>query len=152
VKEAGYATGHFGKYINRHWGQETVPQWDRWCETDSTGQDSLISNEANVDGTVIGLPDGLPPSVWAAQRCADFVRERVASPWFAQYCPSIPHFPYTPTDRSAHLYDAARRSVPSVNEADMSDKPEWMQDLPLVNLNEAQAEYEGKMEELADLD
>jgi arylsulfatase A-like enzyme len=153
VKEAGYATGHFGKYINRHWGQGTVPpHWARWCETDSTGQDSLTSNEANVDGTVIGLPDGLPPSVWAAQRCADFVRERVDSPWFAQYCPSIPHFPYTPTARSAHLYDGARRSVPSVNEADMSDKPEWMQDLGLVNLNEAQAEYEGKMEELADLD
>jgi N-acetylglucosamine-6-sulfatase len=34
----------------------------------------------------------------------------------------------------------------------MSDKPEWMRDLPLVNLAKAQAEYEGKMEELADLD
>jgi arylsulfatase A-like enzyme len=112
----------------------------------------LISNEGNVDGTVIALPDGLPPAVWAARMCADFVRARAASPWFAQYCPSIPHFPYTPTDRSAHLYDGARRSVSSVNEADMSDKPRWMRDLPPVDLDEAQAEYEGKKEELADLD
>jgi N-acetylglucosamine-6-sulfatase len=63
VKEAGYATAHFGKYINRHWGYAVPPYWDRWCETDSTGQDSLTSNQANVDGTVIALPDGQPPSV-----------------------------------------------------------------------------------------
>jgi N-acetylglucosamine-6-sulfatase len=112
----------------------------------------LISNQGNVDGTMIDLPDGLPTSVWAAQRCVDFVRARVNSSWFAQYCPSIPHFPYTPTARSAHLYDGESRRAPSVNEADMSDKPEWMRDLPLVNLAKAQAEYEGKMEELADLD
>jgi N-acetylglucosamine-6-sulfatase len=112
----------------------------------------LTSNQGNVDGAIVDLPNGLPPALWAAQRCADFVRERAASPWFAQYCPSIPHFPYTPTDRSAHLYDGAKRSVPSVNEADMSDKPRWMRDLPPVDLGEVQAEYEGKMEELADLD
>jgi N-acetylglucosamine-6-sulfatase len=153
LKEAGYATGHFGKFVNRHWAEGTVPPyWDRWCETDSSGQDSLISNQGNVDGTMIDLPDGLPTSVWAAQRCVDFVRARVNSSWFAQYCPSIPHFPYTPTARSAHLYDGESRRAPSVNEADMSDKPEWMRDLPLVNLAKAQAEYEGKMEELADLD
>jgi arylsulfatase A-like enzyme len=153
VKEAGYATGHFGKYINGHWRQGGVPPyWDRWCETVGSGQESLTSNEGNVDGSMMALPDGLPPSVWAARRCADFVRERAASPWFAQYCPSIPHFPYTPTDRSAHLYDGARRRAPSVNETDMSDKPKWMRNLPPVDLDEAQAEYEGKMEELADLD
>jgi N-acetylglucosamine-6-sulfatase len=121
-------------------------------KSDSSGQDSLTSNEGNVDGSVINLPDGLPTSVWAARRRADFVRAHVNSSWFAQYCPSIPHFPYTPTDRSAHLYDGARRRVPSVNEADMSDKPRWMRDLPLVHLAVVQAEYEGKMEELADLD
>jgi N-acetylglucosamine-6-sulfatase len=153
VKEAGYATGHFGKYINGHWRQGGVPPyWDRWCETEGSGRDSLTPNEGNVDGSAIALPDGLPTSVWAGRRCADFLRERAASPWFAQYCPSIPHFPYTPTARSAHLYDEARRRAPSVNEVDMSDKPRWMRDLPPVDLDEAQAEYEGKMEELADLD
>ena len=105
-----------------------------------------------MDGTVIDLPDGLPPSVWAAERCADFVRAREDTPWFAQYCPTIPHSPYNPTSDSEHLYDGARRRVPSVNEADMSDKPQWMRDLPLVNLDSTQHEYEGKLEELADLD
>jgi len=157
VKGAGYATGHFGKYVNGHANVGTVPPyWDRWCETKGDGSDSggdaTTPNKGNVDGTWIDLPSGVPPSVWAAQRCADFVRARKDSPWFAQYCPTIPHFPYTPTADSEHLFDGAKRSVPSVNEADMSDKPQWMRELPLVNLDSTQAEYEGKMEELADLD
>jgi N-acetylglucosamine-6-sulfatase len=103
-----------------------------------------------VDGTWADIP-GIP-SVWAAQMCAQFVRERAGSPWFAQYCPTIPHDPYTPTAHSRHLYDGARRRAPSVNEKDMSDKPKWMRDLPPASLGKARREYEGKMEELADLD
>jgi arylsulfatase A-like enzyme len=157
VKGAGYATGHFGKYVNGHANDGTVPPyWDRWCETKGDGSDSggnaTTPNQGNVDGTWMDLPDGVLPSLWAASRCADFIRERISSPWFAQYCPTIPHSPYTPTSDSEHLHDGARRRVPSVNEADMSDKPQWMRELPLVNLDATQHEYEGKMEELADLD
>jgi N-acetylglucosamine-6-sulfatase len=157
VKEAGYVTGHFGKYINGHADRGTVPSyWDRWCEIAGEGSDSggdaTSPNRGNVDGRWVDLSDDQLPSVWAAQRCADFVRARANSSWFAQYCPSIPHFPYTPSARSAHLYDGPRRRAPSVNEANMSDKPKWMRDLPLVNLAKVQDEYEGKMEELADLD
>jgi arylsulfatase A-like enzyme len=153
LKGVGYATGHFGKFVNGH-GIGGVPPiyWDRWCATEGSGSERLTSNQANVDGTVIDVPEGLPLSVWAAKRCADFVRARQDSPWFAQYCPTIPHFPYTPTSDSEHLYDGARRRVPSVNESDMSDKPQWMRELPLVNLDSTQNDYEGKLEELADLD
>ena len=103
-----------------------------------------------MDGTWIDIIG--PTSVWAAEECEKFVRERVDSPWFAQYCPSIPHAPYFPTPDSEHLYDGAMRNVPSVNEADMSDKPTWMRNLPLADTAAVQAEYEGKLEELADLD
>jgi arylsulfatase A-like enzyme len=155
LNDAGYATGHFGKYVNGH-GSTVPPYWDRWCETKGDGSDSggdaTSPNRGNVDGTIIDLPEGTLPSVWAAERCAEFVRARATSPWFAQYCPTIPHYPYTPTPESAHLYDGARRNVTSVNEADMSDKPRWMRDLPLVDAAKVQREYEGKMEELADLD
>jgi N-acetylglucosamine-6-sulfatase len=76
----------------------------------------------------------------------------VDSPWFAQYCPSIPHAPYFPTPDSEHLYDGAMQNVPSVNVADMSDKPTSMRNLPLADTAAVQAEYVGKLEELADLD
>ena len=158
VKDAGYATGHFGKYVNGHASRNTVPPyWDRWCEIrggdgSDSGGDATSPNRGNVDGTQIELPAGQLPSVWAAKRCEDFVRTRQGSPWFAHYCPELPHSPYTPTSRSEHLYDGARRRVPSVNEADMSDKPQWLRSLHLVNTTLVQQEYEGKMEELADLD
>src|SRR5215203_7398224 len=33
LKDAAYATGHFGKYINGRGGASAVPPyWDRWCE------------------------------------------------------------------------------------------------------------------------
>jgi N-acetylglucosamine-6-sulfatase len=156
VKDVGYATGHFGKYINGYGSDTTVPpHWDRWRATKGDASDSgdnvTTPNQGNVDGTWIDII-GMPASVWAAERCAEFVRERVNSPWFAHYCPSIPHAPYFPTPDSEHLYDGAMRSVPSVNEADMSDKPTWMRNLPLADTAAIQQEYEGKLEELADLD
>jgi N-acetylglucosamine-6-sulfatase len=141
VKGVGYAT-------------TVPPYWDRWRATrgdaSDSGDNATTPNQGNVDGTWIDIIG--PTSVWAAEQCAEFVRERVASPWFAHYCPTIPHSPYFPTPDSEHLYDGAMRSVPSVNEADMSDKPSWMRNLPLANTAAIQAEYEGKLEELADLD
>jgi N-acetylglucosamine-6-sulfatase len=151
LKDAGYTTGHFGKYINAHSKSRSVPPyWDRWCETLGDGSDTVgdatTPNRANVDGVITDPLPGIL-SVWSAERCADFVRAN--SPWFAQYCPTIPHFPYTPSTSSKHLYDGAKRRAPSINEADMSDKPKLMRHLPRIR---AQAEFEGKKEELADLD
>jgi N-acetylglucosamine-6-sulfatase len=156
VKGVGYATGHFGKYINGHASTDNVPPyWDRWCEIRGDGSDSgdnaTTPNQVNEDGTWVDLT-GVSTSVWAAERCADFVRGRATSPWFAQYCPTIPHSPYSPSPDSEPLYDGAMRSVPSVNEADMSDKPTWMRNLALAKTSAIQKEYEGKLEELADLD
>jgi N-acetylglucosamine-6-sulfatase len=155
MQDVGYATGHFGKYINGYGSATAVPpHWERWRATKGDASDAggnvTTPNQGNVDGTWIDIIG--PTSVWAAEECAKFVRERVNSPWFAQYCPSIPHAPYFPTPDSEHLYDGAIRNVPSVNEADMSDKPTWMRNLPLADTAAVQAEYEGKLEELADLD
>jgi N-acetylglucosamine-6-sulfatase len=156
--EAGYATGHFGKYVNGYASDGRVPpHWDRWGATRGDASDAggnlETPNQVNEDGTWVDLT-GEPTSVWAAKRCAEFVREHVNSPWFAQYCPSIPHAPYFPSPESEHLFDGAMRdaSVTSVNEADMSDKPTWMRNRPLADIDAVQAEYEGKLEELADLD
>ncbi len=107
---------------------------------------------ANVDGTWMEVPEGLPPSIWTARRCADFIQSRAGSPWFAQYCPTIPHAPYTPTLHSEHLYNGEGWSAPSVNEGNMSDKLGWMRHLPRADAASLQKEFEGKKEELADLD
>jgi N-acetylglucosamine-6-sulfatase len=157
MQDVGYATGHFGKYINGYGSDTAVPpHWNRWRATKGDASDDgdnvTTPNQGNVDGTWIDIAG--PTSMWAAEECAKFVGESINSSWFAQYCPSIPHAPYFPTSDSEHLFDGAMRdaSVTSVNEADMSDKPTWMRNLPLADIAAVQAEYEGKLEELADLD
>jgi arylsulfatase A-like enzyme len=156
MKDAGYATGHFGKYINAHAKTTNVPNfWDRWCETLGDGMDqgdnATTPNRANVDGTITDVLDQIP-SAWGADRCADFIRDRQESPWFAQYAPTIPHRPYYATQANRHRFDGVMRHVSSINEKDMSDKPRWMRKLKKEKWAELQAEYEGKSEELADLD
>ena len=152
LRAAGYVSGHFGKYINGNGGVAAVPDyWDRWCETmGDDGDEGSQVEKVNIDGDVQPFPaPGGIPSGWAAQKTVDFIEGHLSEPWFAHYCPTIPHQPYTPTPQSAGLYDGARRTVPSINEDDMSDKPQWMRDLPKIT--GWQSEYEGKLEELADL-
>lgn len=155
LREAGYVTGHFGKYINGYGSDDVPAHWDHWRATVGGGSDDPDNlnqpSEGNVDGTWKSIDS--PPSIWAARRTADFVRERAGGqPWFAQYCPTIPHNPYTPTRDSRHLFDGASRDVPSTNEENMSDKPAWMRDLRKVERDEIKRVVEGKKEELADLD
>jgi N-acetylglucosamine-6-sulfatase len=158
LKDAGYTTGHFGKYINAHSKSRSVPAfWDRWCEAlgdgSDTGGNATTPNRANIDGEITDLPPGIL-SVWSAGMCAEFIRDRAkdASPFFAQYCPTIPHSPYSPSEDSEHLYDGERRTVSSLNERNMSDKPRWMRQKGKAGSAWYQKAYEGKKEELADLD
>jgi arylsulfatase A-like enzyme len=156
LKDVGYATGHFGKFINGHIRSTTVLiNWDRWCETLGDGMDqggnATTPNRANVDGTVTDVLDAIP-SGWSAQKCAEFIRDRAGGPWFAHYCPTIPHQPYYATEASEHRFDGAKRRVASFNEKDMSDKPRWMRRLKKADQAAISREFEGKKEELADLD
>ena len=63
LKDAGYTTGHFGKYINAHSKSQSVPAfWDRWCEAlgdgSDTGGNATTPNRANIDGEITDLPPG----------------------------------------------------------------------------------------------
>ena len=152
LKDAGYTTAHFGKYVNGKGPTgRPAPHWDRWCQTQGGGggdSEDLVDEDGEVHRI------GGKPSMWAAARLAQFVRNRAGGerPWFAQYCPTIPHHPYTPTRASEHLYDGADRDVPSTNERRMGVKPAWMRRLDKVEVSEIGEVIEGKKEELADLD
>src|SRR5215213_1866632 len=51
--------------------------------------------------------------------------------------------------QARNIFTTGPSGAPPINEADMSDKPKLMRHLPRIS---AQAEFEGKKEELADLD
>jgi N-acetylglucosamine-6-sulfatase len=156
LQSVGYYTGLFGKYLNEyeiHMPFYVAPGWSRWVAfVHNPNQYEAV--RANIDGREV-IP-GLGPEYetrWMTDKAINFIRSNAGRPWMAWYAPNSPHKVYTPTPESEHLFDDVRpRSVPSVNEEDMSDKPPWMQELPRVDLETARRILEGKLEELRDLD
>jgi arylsulfatase A-like enzyme len=149
IRGAGYETGYFGKYMNGLASdpEYVAPGWGRWVAT--VGK----RGQVNVDGTLRQLDGQAAGDGAAAERLRRFVeRHRDTGPWFAVWSPSIPHDPYRPSERHRHDFDDVAWDPPAFNEADMSDKPTWLRDLPGQDRARMRAAYEGKLEELQDLD
>ena len=152
IKEAGYDTGYFGKYMNGVARQPSyvAPGWDRWVVL----LEGRIDNpRVNVDGTVRRVGSQREFDQFAAQRLRRFIRRhRDTGPWFAVFAPTAPHGPYTPSPKHADDFDGVPWDPPAFNEADMSDKPTWMRTLPPQDRRLMRQIYEGKLEELQDVD
>lgn len=149
MSAAGYDTGYFGKYMNGHNQDPTyvAPGWDRWV--------TLVDGDRrmNVDGDLRVLESQREVDAFAADRLTRFVRRhRDSGPWFAVFAPASPHDPYTPGPEHEHDFDAVAWDPPAFNETDLSDKPTWLRDLPLQDRARMRRIYEGKLEELQDLD
>lgn len=150
MRAAGYDTGYFGKYMNGmgHDPTYVAPGWRRWVVS-TIGDRETVS----VDGRLRELESRQAVERFAVSRLRRFIRRhRDTEPWFAVWGPTTPHFPYTPTDKHRHDFDDVRWDPPALNEADMSDKPSWMRDLPRQDRAEMRRVLEGKLEELQDLD
>ena len=107
----------------------------------------------NVDGDVRDLPSQQEADAFAAERFLRFVRRhRDSGPWFAVLAPSTPHDPYTPSPAHRHDFDGVAWDPPAFNEPDMTDKPSWLRDLPPQDRDRMRRVFEGKLEELQDLD
>lgn len=149
IRPAGYDTGYFGKYMNGL-GKDpeyVAPGWGRWVST--------VGNQGqlNVDGDLRQLDTQKAADTFAADRLQRFVeRHRDTGPWFAVWSPSTPHDPYTPSREHRDDFDDVTWDPPAFNEADMSDKPTWMRNLPRQERAQMRAVLEGKLEELQDLD
>jgi N-acetylglucosamine-6-sulfatase len=152
IKEAGYGTGYFGKYMNGIARQPSyvAPGWDRWV---ALLEGRIDNPRVNVDGTVRRVGSQREFDQFAAQRLRRFIRRhRDTGPWFAVFAPTAPHGPYTPSPKHADDFDGVPWDPPAFNEADMSDKPTWMRTLPPQDRRLTQQIYEGKLEELQDVD
>jgi N-acetylglucosamine-6-sulfatase len=149
IRDAGYDTGYFGKYMNGL-GEDpeyVAPGWGRWVAV--AGKDGQL----NVDGDLRQLDTRTAADAFAADRLRRFVeRHRDTGPWFAVWAPSTPHDPYTPSASHRHDFDDVAWDPPAFNEADMSDKPTWLRNLPRQQPARMRAALEGKLEELQDLD
>jgi N-acetylglucosamine-6-sulfatase len=134
----GYRTGLFGKYMNE-WGRQEEPTappgWDVFRAMVTANGGAATYYNYDIVGTEpveshSSLPADYSTDVFA-QDTADFIASVPAEePFFAMYTPFAPHGPSTSAPRHLGLWPT-ESLVPPANERDMSDKPEFMQTIPL---------------------
>ena len=121
LREGGYETWYGGKYLNGYDDTYVPPGWDHW--------QAYLSRGINVDGRVV--PYRGHYTDWLSARAAGFVEDQKGSsrPFFMHVSAMDTHEPLTTPPRHAEAYPNARAPrLPSFDEKDVSDKPEWVRD------------------------
>ena len=142
LKAGGYRTALLGKYLNGypHGAAETYvpPGWDEWFGHLSDFEDGRYYNYwINDNGSISrygSQPDEYSTDV-LTRRAVDYIQKAAgrAQPFFLYLAPEAPHAPAIPPDRHSGEFprEGCLRS-PSFNEADVRDKPAWVQGIPLM--------------------
>jgi len=147
LQGAGYRTALVGKYLNGY-GTAAVPYvppgWDVWdalaLATTKQGDtaDGYYDYAMSLDGSLRTY--GSSPSDYSTTVLTGYARQVVATtpddqPLFLEFAPRAPHDPATPAPEYAKsLGRAPPVRSPSWNEADVSDKPSYIQRLaPLTS-------------------
>ena len=167
LQDAGYLTGRVGKYLVGYAGTTYVPPgWDDW-QSMYGGFSPFYNYDLNENGTVVhygSAPSDYITDVFAGKAAAfiDRAETNDAQPFFLVFSPSAPHSgsapngPPIPAPRhiGAFSHLSAPRP-PSFNEADVSDKPPFIQALPLlsgVQIAAIDQEYRDRLESLLAVD
>jgi N-acetylglucosamine-6-sulfatase len=151
LQRAGYYTGLIGKYLNGY-NEQVVPRgWNAW---DATVGGNAYDYDMNQNGTIVHYgtaAEDYREDVLTG-KAVDFVDRRApkSQPFFLWLTYSAPHIagpdpnPQPPTSgcenaakpapRHAGVFDSEPLPMPpNFNEADVSDKPQAIQDLPLLD-------------------
>ncbi|NML15554.1 sulfatase family protein [Azohydromonas caseinilytica] len=148
LQGAGYRTGLIGKYLNGYPNSETgplyiPPGWSYWFVPNGGTPYAQYNYSINFNGRTVSYGNTQPNhfnDVVTAQ-ANTFLRESAADParkpFFLFFNPTLPHAPATPPKRyMSQLLDVKMPRKPSFNEADVSDKPRWLQKVPLLTADE----------------
>jgi N-acetylglucosamine-6-sulfatase len=129
----GYRTGLIGKYMNGYEDQHAArvpPGWDRWFAlTELKYFNFAVSDQ----GQLVHYTNGEYQTNVLGQKAVHFIRSTPASkPLFLDWAPFAPHGGARPAPK----YEGAFAGLPplrppSYNEADVSDKPRYVQELDL---------------------
>jgi N-acetylglucosamine-6-sulfatase len=132
LHDDGYRTGLFGKYLNGYIAPGIPPGWDRWhawngpkqgwtAINDQGGQKPLKPQEADSDTSDAALR---------------FLGSHLGrgAPVFAFVSFGAEHSPYHYARADTHEFEGVGvPRTPAFNEADVSDKPSYVSDLPQLS-------------------
>ncbi|MEQ8397769.1 sulfatase [Thalassobaculum sp.] len=134
LHDAGYYTGLIGKYMNQYEPNEQTyvpPGWDEWY---AAGHDyyNYVLNENGRHVSYGSKPDDYLTDVIARHTVSAIRRAAgTGKPFFFFVTPYAPHGPATAAPRHADLFaDTPYPRPVSFDEADVSDKPAHIRDLP----------------------
>lgn len=139
---AGYRTALIGKYLNGY--PNTVsdtyvpPGWDEWYSSVKGNPYSEYNYTLNENGTLVSY--GSKASDYGntvyTKKTQDFVTRaaQAGKPFFAYLAVYAPHGPSTPAPQDVNDFPGAQAPrTPNYNEADVSDKPQWVQAKPVLD-------------------
>ncbi len=175
LQGAGYHTALIGKYLNGYSNSPLVPPgWSEWHAAAPDDQE-VYNYTLNENGTLVHY--GQTPADFKqdvlTSKAVDFVdrRARKRKPFFLWLTYTAPHIggpnpnpnpPFNcggaakPAPRHAHAFDSEPLPrPPNFNEADVSDKPAAIRNLPLLSAGEIadiQRKYRCELESLLSVD
>ena len=140
LKSAGYQTALIGKYLNSYpfSGKPLIPPgWDYWVAFHE-GQD-YYNYELYENGTVVSYgsaPQDYSTDVFYNKAISFLDSTSPDQPFFLYFSTQAPHQNFTPAPRHVGVYSSLPIFYgPNFNEADVSDKPAWVRNLPLLTSN-----------------
>jgi N-acetylglucosamine-6-sulfatase len=159
LQRSGYRTGYFGKYFNDYNTRPTYipPGWTDWRAFNSVGP-AYFDFTMNENGATVPYSgtQNYSTNVIASQAVQFINNAPPGQPFFIVLAPSSVHEPSIPDvpDQGALSGIAPWRPV-SYNEEDVSDKPSWVQNLPLMTTSESDSmdlEHQKQLETLLSVD
>ena len=181
LRSAGYRTGMVGKYLNGYGIDDGVPErrsdakqrppgWSDWAAlTDGTDQ-RRYSYKLNENGKIRKYKRGKKNYVTdvLARKAVKFIDRRAPrpKPFFLWFNPTAPHGEAnrptisnrnpTPAPRHIGAFEGAKRPrTPNFNEADVSDKPGFVQAIPPLSgaaISDLDLRYRARAESLLSVD
>jgi arylsulfatase A-like enzyme len=135
LQAAGYRTAMIGKYLNRYVPEKdgVPPGWDDW----HVGGNAHASYDYVLNENGRSVAYGRDPEDYLndvlAGKAVQVIRQASAAgqPFFAYVLPFNPHSPSIAAPRHEGMFaDAELPRTPAFDEADVSDKPAFIRQLP----------------------
>ncbi|MBA3266481.1 MAG: sulfatase [Nocardioidaceae bacterium] len=143
LNNAGYRTALVGKYFNAYpfgEGLYTPPGWDEWHAV--YGMSSYNQYHYTINDNGVTSRYGTAETDYLGDqlinRAVDFIDAvPPGQPLFLSYTPTSTHSPWIPAPRDVGAFKGvAMPKYANLNEEDVSDKPAWVQALPLLDLKD----------------